>query len=133
MTGDLYGLLNQVNWSIAKSPVSAAQLGSIIDLIEKGTISGKIGKDVLLAMFSGDKRLADEIVKEKGLAQVTDDSALRDLCKRVLLDNPNEVKRYKEGNQRLFRFFVGQVMKESKGKANPDQTNSILEEELRKM
>ena len=123
-------MLNQIGKGIQESPVDAEQIGSIVDSIESGQISGKIGKEILFEMFKGTKKLAQDIAKEKGWTQVSDDGSLREICSKVLDANPAEVQRYKNGTKKLLKFFMGEVMRESKGKANPDKITAMLEKAL---
>jgi aspartyl-tRNA(Asn)/glutamyl-tRNA(Gln) amidotransferase subunit B len=108
----------------ADMPVPAAALAELVKLVEGGTISGKLGKDVFAKMWA-EKRTAAEIVKAEGLTQVSDTGALEDACKKVVAANPDEAARFKE-NPKLMGFFVGAVMKETGGKANPKAVNEIL-------
>ncbi len=127
--GDLLGLLNAEGKEIDASPVSAAQLAELLRLMEDRLISGRIAKTVFEEMVKSGKP-AGRIVEEKGLVQVTDESAITDAVDRVLADNPGEVEKYRAGKTKLFGFFVGQVMKETKGKANPQIVNRLLKERL---
>ncbi|MEE4357123.1 MAG: Asp-tRNA(Asn)/Glu-tRNA(Gln) amidotransferase subunit GatB [Desulfococcaceae bacterium] len=127
--GSLLGLLNAEGKSIAQSPVSPPMLAELLKLVDGGTISGKIAKTVLEEMAQSGKK-AGQIVEEKGLVQVSDTSAIAALADKVLAASPDEVARYKEGNKKLMGFFVGQVMKESKGRANPKMVNEILRKKL---
>ncbi len=111
--------------------VSPEQLADLLKLIENGTISGKIAKTVFEEMFSTGSS-PDEIIKEKGLVQVSDTDELTEICRKVLDDNAGEVAKYLSGKTKIFGFFVGQVMKMTKGKGNPGVVNQILTEELRK-
>ncbi|RIA88294.1 B subunit of glutamyl-tRNA amidotransferase [Glomus cerebriforme] len=126
ITHELYGLLNINNIKFNNNPVTTQQLGSIIDSIETGDISAKIGKKVLLQMVSGDKRLSSDIIQEKGWKQLTNMNELEIICKNILSQNPEQVQQYKQGNKNIYRWFVGQVMKETKSKANPKLVNDIL-------
>jgi aspartyl-tRNA(Asn)/glutamyl-tRNA(Gln) amidotransferase subunit B len=108
----------------ADMAVPAAALAELVKLVEGGTISGKLGKDVFAKMWA-EKRTAAEIVKAEGLTQVSDTGALEDACKKVVAANPDEAARFKE-NPKLMGFFVGAVMKETGGKANPKAVNEIL-------
>ncbi|NNE67937.1 MAG: Asp-tRNA(Asn)/Glu-tRNA(Gln) amidotransferase subunit GatB [Pyrinomonadaceae bacterium] len=121
--------LNAADMSAAESPVSAKGLGELIGLIDSGKISGKQGKDVLIEMFSSGKS-ASEVVKEKGLEQISDKSEIEKLVDGVMESNAAQVEAYRGGNQKLIGFFVGQVMKESQGKANPKVVNEVLREKL---
>jgi aspartyl-tRNA(Asn)/glutamyl-tRNA(Gln) amidotransferase subunit B len=112
-------------------PVSPEQLADLLKLIDNGTISGKIAKTVFEEMFSTG-RAPEEIIKEKGLVQVSDTDELIEICRKVLDDNAGEVTKYLSGKTKIFGFFVGQVMKMTKGKANPNVVNQLLTDELQK-
>ena len=130
ITGELFALLNDKNLEISKSPISAKNLSKLINLIKDGTISGKIAKSVFEIMATGDKNPVD-IVEEKGLKQQSDPKELKKLIDKVINENPDKVKEYKSGKEKLFGFFVGQVMKASGGKANPQLINDILKKKLK--
>ena len=115
---------------LANSPISPEALGELIGLISKGIISGKIAKDVFSEMMISSKKPSD-IVKEKGLEQVSDDKEILKLVEKVIADNQDKVKDYLSGKDKLFGFFVGQVMKISQGKANPGLVNKMLKENLK--
>jgi aspartyl-tRNA(Asn)/glutamyl-tRNA(Gln) amidotransferase subunit B len=129
MMGALLGLLNTLGKSIDESPVSAENLARLLALIENGVISGKIAKTVFDEMGQTGKP-AQQIVKEKGLVQITDTDALEDVVSNIISAHPKEVDAYKNGKTKLLGFFVGQVMKETKGKANPKLVNEIMKREL---
>ena len=129
ITGELFALLNENDLSITQSPISAENLSKLINLIKDGIISGKIAKTVFELMASGDKD-PQKIVKEKGLEQESDPKALESLIDKVIAENPDKVKEYKSGKEKLFGFFVGQIMKASDGKANPKLVNDILKKKL---
>ena len=129
ITGELFALLNENDLAITQSPISAENLSKLINLIKDGIISGKIAKTVFELMASGDKD-PQKIVKEKGLEQESDPKALESLIDKVITENPDKVKDYKSGKEKLFGFFVGQVMKVSGGKANPKLVNDILKKKL---
>jgi aspartyl-tRNA(Asn)/glutamyl-tRNA(Gln) amidotransferase subunit B len=129
MTGELFGRLNKLGVDISQSPISAAKLGGLIALIEDNTISGKIAKDVLDLMFETGKDAA-AIVEEKGMKQVTDTGAIEKVIDEVMTANPDKVAEYRSGKDKLFGFFVGQVMKASGGKANPAAVNDLLKKKL---
>ena len=129
ITGELFALLNDKNLEISKSPISAKNLSKLINLIKDGTISGKIAKSVFEIMAEADKNPI-EIVEEKGLKQLSDPKELKVLIDKVINDNPDKVKEYVSGKDKLFGFFVGQVMKVSGGKANPQLVNEILKKKL---
>ncbi len=126
---ELLGILKKNDKTLKDSPISAEQLGGLIALISDETISGKIAKEVFAEMFKSGKD-ASVIVEEKGLKQVTDTGAIEALIDEVIADNPDNVAAYKGGKEKLFGFFVGQVMKKSKGKANPAAVNKLLKEKL---
>jgi len=129
LTAELFGRLNKLEKSIEESPVTAEAFAGLIRLIEDNTISGKIAKDVLDKMIETGKDAA-AIVESEGLKQVTDDGAIREIIKGVLAANPDKVAEYRSGKDKLFGFFVGQVMKAMQGKGNPAMVNEILKEEL---
>lgn len=127
---ELSGALNKDGLEISESPVSAEQLASVLKRIADNTISGKIAKTVFEALWAGEGKDADEVIEAKGLKQVTDSGAIESMIDDVLANNTNQVQQYKDGKEQLFGFFVGQVMKASKGKANPAQVNEILKKKL---
>ena len=129
ITGDLFALLNEKNIEITESPISSKNLSKLINLIKDGTISGKIAKSVFEIMRDGDKDPIT-IVEEKGLKQQSDPKELENLINKVITENPKNVEAYKSGKDKLFGFFVGQVMKNSNGKANPKLVNEILKKKL---
>ena len=126
---ELLGQLNQKSLGIENSPVSAAALAGLIQLIENNTISGKMAKDVLPEMVATGKS-AEAVVKEKGLVQVTDTKAIEEIVAKVIQANPKSAEDYRAGKKNALGFLVGQVMKESQGKANPKMVNEILERKL---
>ena len=130
ITGELFALLNDKNLEISKSPISAKNLSKLINLIKDGTISGKIAKSVFEIMATEDKNPVD-IVEEKGLKQQSDPKEIEKLIDKVINENPDKVKEYKSGKEKLFGFFVGQAMKASGGKANPQLINDILKKKLK--
>ena len=129
ITCELFAVLNDKNLEISQSPISSKNLSKLINLIKDGTISGKIAKTVFEIMMDGDKD-PQKVVEEKGLKQESDPKALEVLINKVISDNPEKVKEYKSGKVKLFGFFVGQVMKISDGKANPQLVNDILKKNL---
>jgi len=129
MTSELFGLLNKAGKSITESPVSAAALGGLVDLIADNTISGRIAKDVFAEMFESGKPAA-EIVEKKGLRQVTDTGAIEAKIAEILAANADKVAEYRSGKEKLFGFFVGQVMRAMGGKANPAMLNDLLKKKL---
>jgi aspartyl-tRNA(Asn)/glutamyl-tRNA(Gln) amidotransferase subunit B len=128
--GPLLGLLNAQDLAIEQSPVSADGLAALLKLLDQGTISGKIAKTVFDEMAATGQS-AEAIVKQKGLAQVSDSGALEAAVAQVLAQLPGEVARFKAGETKLIGFFVGQVMKATKGKANPKIVNELLEKKLK--
>jgi aspartyl-tRNA(Asn)/glutamyl-tRNA(Gln) amidotransferase subunit B len=128
--GELFGALNKQGKDIETSPVSAANLGGLVDLIADNTISGRIAKDVFAEMVETGKPAA-LIVEEKGLRQVTDTGAIESAIDGVLAANADKVADYRGGKEKLFGFFVGQVMKQTQGKANPALVNEILATKLK--
>ncbi len=130
MTSELFGLLKKNNIQFNQNPISPNYLNELVELIENKTISGKIAKDVFEIMFATSKS-PKMIVKEKGLEQVTDDSAIEVFVDQVINENNDKVKEYLSGKDKLFGFFVGQVMKVSQGKANPGLVNKILKSKLK--
>ena len=129
ITGELFALLNEKNIEITESPISSKNLSKLINLIKDGTISGKIAKSVFEIMRDVDKDPIT-IVEEKGLKQQSDPKELENLINKVIAENPKNVEAYKSGKDKLFGFFVGQVMKNSNGKANPKLVNEILKKKL---
>ena len=130
VTGSLFAVLNAKGLSIGESPVSAANLGKLVDLIGDNTISGRIAKDVFEIMVEtgGDPA---RIVEEKGLKQITDTGFIEGIVDRIIAENPGQVAQYDGGaNPKVIGWFVGQVMKQSQGKANPGQVNELLKKKL---
>lgn len=121
--------LNEAKISISESPISPENLGKMIGMIDQGQISGKIAKTVFQEMWIS-KKDPETVVKEKGLIQISDDSAIEKIISEVLASNEKVVEDYRAGKLKLFGFFVGAVMKASKGQANPDVVNRILKEKL---
>ena len=127
--GDLFSLLNKNNLEIKNSPVKAEDLGELIDLIEDSTISGKIAKNVFEEMFKTKKK-AKDIIEKKGLKQITNIDEIKTIIDKVLNNNKDKVEEYKSGKEKLFGYFVGQVMQETEGTANPGIVNEILKKKL---
>ncbi len=125
LNGELGSYINKAGIKIVDSPVSADALALLLNRIDDKTISGKIAKEVLADMWQG-KGSADEIIKAKGLKQITDTGAIEGIVKDILDKHPDQVAQYKAGEQKMIGFFVGQVMKASQGKANPKQANELL-------
>ena len=129
ITGELFAVLNEKNLEISQSPISAKNLAKLINLIKNGTISGKIAKSIFEHMMDGDLD-PQMIVEEKGLKQESDPKALETLIDKIINENREKAIEYKQGKEKLFGFFVGQVMKNSGGKANPQMVNEILKKKL---
>jgi aspartyl-tRNA(Asn)/glutamyl-tRNA(Gln) amidotransferase subunit B len=129
ITGELFAVLNNKNLEISQSPISAKNLAKLVNLIKNGTISGKIAKTIFELMMDGDKD-PQIIVEEKGLKQESDPKALEALIDKIINDNREKAIEYKNGKEKLFGFFVGQAMKVSGGKANPQLINEILKKKL---
>ena len=127
--GELSAALNQHNMDITQSPVDAERLAQLIARIADNTISGKIAKEVFQDMWASNKT-ADQVIEEKGLQQISDVGELEAIVDKVIADNPNQVEQYLSGKDKVFGFFVGNVMKATKGKANPKQVNDLLKSKL---
>ena len=129
VTGELFSILNKKNLIIEDSPITSKQLCELIDNIENGKISNRQAKEVLEEMCESGKG-ALEIIDEKGLSQISDENEIESLVDDVLNSNPENVKKYKDGKDKLFGFFVGEAMKLSKGKANPKIVNDLIKKKL---
>lgn len=129
LVSELLGALNKQGLELSQSPISADQLGELVELITNNTISGKIAKDVFADVIATGKN-PSAIVEEKGLKQVTDVGAIEAMVDKIIAANPSQVEAYKSGKVQLFGFFVGQVLKESQGKANPEIVNELLKKKL---
>ena len=129
VTGELFSILNKKNLIIEDSPITSKQLGELVDNIENGKISNRQAKEVLEEMCESGKG-ALEIIDEKGLSQISDENEIERLVDNVLNSNPENVKKYKNGKDKLFGFFVGEAMKLSKGKANPKIVNDLIKKKL---
>lgn len=129
VTGDLFGRLNKAGLSISESPVSADALGGLLDLLADGTISSRIAKDVFDEMFKSGKDAA-AIVDEKGLKQITDTGEIEAIVDAVIERGAAQAEQYRSGNEKIIGWFVGQVMKETQGKANPQSVNKLLRKKL---
>ncbi|MBV60487.1 Asp-tRNA(Asn)/Glu-tRNA(Gln) amidotransferase subunit GatB [Abyssibacter profundi] len=127
--GDLAASLNADGLDIGESKVDAKALAGLVMRIADNTISGKIAKDVFIAMWAGEGS-ADEIIESKGLKQITDPDALGKILDEVIAANPTQLEQYRSGKDKLFGYFVGQAMKATKGKANPGEVNRLLKEKL---
>ncbi len=131
ITGELAAALNREDKNITQSPVTAEMLGGMIRRIKDNTISGKIAKQVFEAMWNGEGD-ADTVIESKGLKQVTDTGEIEKMVDEVIAANPDQVEQFRQGKEKVLGFFVGQVMKKSQGKANPQQVNEMLREKLKK-
>jgi aspartyl-tRNA(Asn)/glutamyl-tRNA(Gln) amidotransferase subunit B len=129
VTGDFFAAMNRTNGNFENPPVSAANLGGLIDLIGDGTLSGRLAKEVFELMVETGKA-PSVLVEERGLKQVTDTGAIEAVIEQVMAANPDKVAEYRSGKDKLFGFFVGQVMKASQGKANPAAVNELLKTKL---
>jgi len=114
---------------ITHSPVTAELLAGLLKRIADQTISGKIAKQVFEAMWQGEGS-ADAVIEAKGLKQITDSGAIEKMVDEVVANNPKQAEQFRSGKDKLFGFFVGQVMKQTKGKANPQQVNELLKKRL---
>jgi aspartyl-tRNA(Asn)/glutamyl-tRNA(Gln) amidotransferase subunit B len=130
LTSELLGRLNKASISIENSPISAKSMGELISCIEDDSVSGKGAKEVLDFMMENDSRDVKAIINELGLAQVSDDGAILAMIDEILQANQDKVEQYKAGKEKLFGFFVGQVMKASRGSANPAKVNELLKQRL---
>ena len=128
-TGELFGRLNKRNLSVLNSPVGAESLADLVKRIDDGTISGKAGKDVLDVMMNSNKKV-DDIIDQLGLKQISDDGAILTMIDDIMNANTIKVEQYRAGKDKLLGFFVGQVMKASKGSANPAKVNELLKSKL---
>jgi len=127
--GDLSATLNKENLDVAASRISAAQLAGLLARIQDGTLSGKLAKQVFEAMWAGEGN-ADAIIESKGLKQVSDSGAIEKIIDEVMAANAKSVEEFRSGKEKAFNALVGQVMKASKGKANPQQVNDLLRQKL---
>ncbi len=127
--GDLAAALNKAGLDIAASPVGSAHLGELVRRIADDTLSGKMAKEVFEAVWQGEGA-PDQVIEARGLRQVTDSGAIEAVVEQVLADNPGQVEQYRAGKTKVMGFFVGQVMKASGGKVNPQQVNAILKRKL---
>jgi aspartyl-tRNA(Asn)/glutamyl-tRNA(Gln) amidotransferase subunit B len=128
--GELAARLNREGKTLVESPVDAARLGGLVARIADGTISNAIGKKVFDALWNGEGGSADEIIEKQGLKQITDDGAIETLLDQVLAANPGMVAEFRAGKEKAFNALVGQAMKATKGKANPQQINARLRAKL---
>jgi len=129
LMGDFFAMLKEKRLELKNSPISAENLGKLVDLISKEVISGKIAKDVFVIMSETGKD-PEQIVEEKGLKQVTDTGAIEAIVDKIISENPDNLAAYKAGKTNLLGWFVGQVLKQSQGKANPSIVNKLLKDKL---
>ena len=129
VAGELSAGLNRSGMEIGDSKVSATALAGLLKRIADHTISGKIAKEVFEVMWDGEGD-ADDIIEKRGLRQITDSSAIEKIIDEVIAANPGQLEQYRGGKDKLFGFFVGQVMKATQGKANPGQVNQLLKKKL---
>jgi aspartyl-tRNA(Asn)/glutamyl-tRNA(Gln) amidotransferase subunit B len=129
LTGDVLGALNKAGLEITDCPVSSERLSGLLQRIADKTISGKIAKQVFDKLWNGTAS-ADEIIEQEGLVQITDMGAIAAIIDAIIAKNPGQVEQYRSGKDKVFGFFVGQVMKETQGKANPEEVNKLLIEKL---
>ena len=130
VSGELLAALNKDNIDITESPISASELGILVARIKDNTISGKIAKQIFETMWATPNQSVDAIIDKEGLRQVTDTGAIETLVDEIIANNPGQVSEYRAGKDKLFGFFVGQAMKLSQGKANPEQLNEVLKRKL---
>jgi aspartyl-tRNA(Asn)/glutamyl-tRNA(Gln) amidotransferase subunit B len=127
---NLFAVLNKQGRGIAESPISAANLGKLLDLMADGTVSGRLAKDVFEIMAeTGDDPAA--IIEARGLRQITDEGAIEAAVAQVVDGNPGQVEQFRSGNEKVLGWLVGQVMKATGGKANPAQVNQLLRTKMR--
>ena len=129
VASELFAILNKLNLTIEKSPVNSDQLGDLIDEIENGIISNRAAKEVFEEMCESSKSVK-EIIDDKGLVQISDTTEIEKFIDQVLIENPDNVQKYKEGKTKLLGFFIGEVMKATNGKANPGLLNQIVKKKL---
>ena len=125
VTVELAGALNKAGLGLTQSPVNPKQLGGLLQRIGDNTISGRIAKQVFEAIWNGEGD-ADAVIEAKGLKQITDSGQIEQIIDEVIAANPKQVEQFRAGKDKLLGFFVGQVMKQTQGKANPGQVNQIL-------
>jgi aspartyl-tRNA(Asn)/glutamyl-tRNA(Gln) amidotransferase subunit B len=128
--GDLAGALNKAGLEVSAAPIAPANLAQLVARIADDTISGKIAKEVFEAMWQGEGS-ADEVITARGLKQITDSGAIEALIDDVIAANPEQVEQFRAGKEKVLGFFVGKIMQQSQGKANPGQVNALLREKLK--
>lgn len=130
MAGELFANLNKSELEITESPVSASQMASLLDRLQDNTLSGKTAKQVFAALWAQEGEV-DQIIESKGLKQITDTGAIEAIVDEVIAACPDQVQQFKDGNDKVIGFLVGQVMQKSKGKANPQMANQMLQEKMK--
>jgi len=130
VVGDLSAALNKADLDISQSPVDCLRLAGLLKRIADGTISGKIAKQVFEELWQT-PATADDIIEAKGLKQISDSGAIAAIVDKIIADNPSQAEQYRSGKEKMFAFFVGQVMKAMQGKANPTEVNTMLKEKLK--
>jgi aspartyl-tRNA(Asn)/glutamyl-tRNA(Gln) amidotransferase subunit B len=128
--GELAARLNREEKDIADAPVGAAQLAGLIVRVADGTLSGKMAKEVFDSLWNGEAANSDAIIEARGLKQISDSGALEKIIDEVLAANPKSVEEFRAGKEKAFNALVGQAMKATKGKANPQQVNDLLRKKL---
>ena len=131
LTGEFFSYLNKKGLSISESDIPPEKLGEMIDLVQDGTLSNRLAKDLFEEYVEGDIS-AIELVKKKGMIQISDESEINNLIEKVIEENPKMLEQFNAGKEKLFGFFVGQIMKVSNGKANPQMVNNLLIKRLKK-
>lgn len=131
LTGEVAAFLKEEKITVQESELSIENFAKLLGLLKKGTISNNIAKSLVIEILKTGKD-AQKLVEEKGLSVISDEGTLKEICKKIINSNPNQVEAYRSGKDKLFGFFVGQAMKETKGRANPALINKLLKEELDK-
>ena len=132
LLSDVSKIINEKEIEASQIPFSAKSLAELISLIDKGTISTAIAKKVLEEMFENGEKMPSQIIEEKGWIQISDEGAIKEVVLKILSENPQSVADYKAGKDRALGFLVGQAMKQTKGKANPQMLNKMFVEEITK-
>src|SRR5208337_1536682 len=126
---ELLYLLKEANLEITESPISANELADLLNVISKGSVSGKMGKDILVQMFATGKT-ASRIISEQSLEQINDADSIARIVREIMAANPKQLEQYRKGKTATFGWFVGQVMKATRGQANPQLVQEVLKKEL---
>jgi aspartyl-tRNA(Asn)/glutamyl-tRNA(Gln) amidotransferase subunit B len=130
VVGELLGALNKASIEISQSPIEAARLAGLLKRVADNTISGKIAKQIFDTLWQT-TQTADEVIDTQGLRQITDTGAIAASIDDIIAANQKQVEQYRGGNEKVFGFFVGQVMKAMQGKANPAEVNKLLKDKLK--